>query len=135
MVAPDTQGAPVPLPRLIRAVTLLQAPVWAAILAGMWAGLVTPVAGAGVFVASAAAAAYLIRRHLSGLEALRIQVENLARDTPGERNYTPPIEIPTTAAGLGQAVANLDRSWVQRGESCASWWRRPRAFSRRSPTR
>jgi two-component system phosphate regulon sensor histidine kinase PhoR len=116
MVAPDTSAAPVPLPRLARAVALLQVPVMAAVLLSMWSGWLAPLAGLGIFVFSAGAVGYLIRRHLSGLEALRIQVENLARDTPGERNYSPPIEIPATAAGLGQAVANLDRSWVQRGE-------------------
>ncbi len=116
MVAFDTPGAHVPLSRLVRSVAWLQAPLLVAVLAAAWAGWLDAIAGLGVVLIGAAISAYFVRRHLSGLEALRIQVENLARETPGERDYTPAIEIPTTAAGLGQAVANLDRSWVQRGE-------------------
>ena len=116
MVASDTSVAHVPLPRLARSVAWLEVPVLLAIVVAIWADWLAPLAGLALFIVSAGTSAYFIRRHLSGLEALRIQVETLARETPGERNYTPAIEIPTAAAGLGQAVANLDRSWVQRGE-------------------
>jgi two-component system phosphate regulon sensor histidine kinase PhoR len=116
MAASVTSGAHIPLPRLARSVALLEAPVLVAVLGAAWAGWLEPAIGLGIFLVSAVTSAYFIRRHLTGLEALRIQVENLARETPGERNYTPTIEIPDTAAGLGQAVANLDRTWVERGE-------------------
>lgn len=116
MVASATPDAHVPLPRIIRAVALLQAPVLLAVVVAAWAGWIDLAAGLALVVVGGLTSGYFIRRHLSGLEALRIQVETLARDAPGERNYTPAIDIPTTATGLGQAVANLDRTWVQRGE-------------------
>ncbi|HEX9461076.1 MAG TPA: ATP-binding protein [Alphaproteobacteria bacterium] len=108
--------ARVPPPRLVRVVALLELPIFGALLVLIWGGWLEPVAGVLAFLFAAAAAAYIVRRHLSSLEALRVQVEKLARDEPGDRNYTPSIEIPSTAPGLGQAVADLDRSWVQRGE-------------------
>lgn len=108
--------AHVPLPRLVRVVAPLVGPVFAVLLALAWAGWLDPLAGLGGFIVIVTAVGYFVRRHLSGLEALRGQVENLGRDQPIDAARAPTIEIPATAAGLGHAVAELDRTWVRRGE-------------------
>ncbi len=106
----------VPLPRLARVVTLVETPVFVALLVLVWGEWLAPLPGLLALLSTTAATAYIVRRHLASLEALRMQVEKLARAEPGDRDYTPAIEIPTTVPGLGQAVAELDRSWVRRGE-------------------
>jgi two-component system phosphate regulon sensor histidine kinase PhoR len=106
----------VPLPRLARVVALVEAPIFAALLALAWGDWLDPLPALIALVFTAATTGYVVRRHLASLEALRVQVDKLAREEPQDRNYTPSIEIPTNVPGLGQAVAELDRSWVRRGE-------------------
>ena len=55
-------------------VALLQLPLLAGLLYLVWAGLLDPLSALGLLVFASAASAYVVRRHLSGLEALRIQV-------------------------------------------------------------
>jgi two-component system phosphate regulon sensor histidine kinase PhoR len=110
-------AAPVPFPRLASAVMALSAPAFIVLLILLWAGWLNLFAGAVGFAATVAAIAYLVRRHLAGLEALRVQVENLTRGRTASPNDEPPdIEIPATAFGLARAVGELDRSWSRRDE-------------------
>ena len=114
--------ARVPLLRLIRVATLLELPLAVGLAWLVWADLADALSAVGIVLFTTAVNAYLVRRHLSNLEAMRIQVEKLTQQTSVDRNYTPAIEFPASTdlgqstAGLGRAVAELDRSWVQRGE-------------------
>ncbi len=114
---PDSPTTRIPPPRLGAVVAALAAPVCVVVAILVWMGRLNPLAGVVGFAVAIAAMAYLVHRHLSGLEALRAQVENLARGQTNDRSRdVAPVDLPATAAGLGRAVAELDRTWARRGE-------------------
>jgi two-component system phosphate regulon sensor histidine kinase PhoR len=99
--------------RLARAVAALAAPT-AAVMAALaasgllswWAALL----GTGLV---AAVIAIVVRRHLAGLESLRQQVENLARNRPHGAEIAVPL---ASAAELSAALAALRRMWVRHSD-------------------
>jgi two-component system, OmpR family, phosphate regulon sensor histidine kinase PhoR len=116
MVEPAAPSARLPIPRLARAVAALTLPAATVVLVLIWGHWLDPLPGLIGLILIAAGIGYFVRGHLSGLEALRAQVADLARGGPPEGTQRPPIDVPTTAADLGLAIAGLDRTWVRRGE-------------------
>lgn len=107
---PESSPVHVPLPRLAGAVAALAAPA-AVILIGLWiADLLEPAGVVAGIALSMAAIGFLVRRHLAGLERLRLRIENLARNLPTGEIDRADFDLPATAAGLARAVAELDRN-------------------------
>ncbi|HEV8679567.1 MAG TPA: ATP-binding protein [Stellaceae bacterium] len=100
----------VPLPRLIRAAFAFIGPLAVAFLALAGYAALDPGAAAAAFVALSVLIVFIVQRHLTGLEAVRRTIDNLARDEPAS-----PVDRPEHALGLAEAVAALDRRWTRHG--------------------
>jgi two-component system phosphate regulon sensor histidine kinase PhoR len=98
------------MPRLVRAAIALAAPTALVLLALVGYADLDPGAALLAFLALAAAIVVIVRRHLSGLEAVRRHVDSLVRDdtgmAPGGAD---------AARSLAETVADLDRRWARHG--------------------
>lgn len=101
----------VPLPRLIRAVSALAAPGAVILLSLVGYADLAPGAAAAGFVVLVVLTAFIVRRHLAGLEAVRRHVDSLVRDDGRAVNAAEATQ------SLAETVGDLDRRWARYGDA------------------